>query len=98
MSVQNKKVMSIAIDPNLQEELKKYAKRRGQSVSSYVQSLVEKGLKIDVDEEPMIVGKPADGSAKPVVLRVPASLLDGDPEALKAWMEAKIVGFVSKIS
>lgn len=97
MSNQNKKVMSIAIDPTLHEELKKYAKRRGQSASSYVQSLIEKALKIDVDEEPMIVGKPADESILPVVLRVPTSL-KGDLDGLKAWMEAKIGGIVNKLS
>lgn len=94
---QNKKVMSIAIAPALHDELKKYAKRRGQSTSSYVQILIEKALTIDVDEEPMVIGKPVDDSILPVVLKVPASL-KGDVEGLKAWMEAKIGGIISKLS
>jgi len=55
MSKSNKKVMSIAIRPELHEELKKHAKRRGLSTSSYVGDLVEESVKIDIDEEPMIV-------------------------------------------
>jgi hypothetical protein len=97
MNNQNKKVMSIAIDPLLHDELKKYAKRRGQSASSYVQSLIEKALKIDVDEEPMVIGKPVDESILPVVLKIPAAL-KGDLDGLKAWMEAKVGGIISKLS
>jgi len=97
MSKQNKKVMSIAIDPDLHLDLKKYAKRRGQSASSYVQSLIEKAVKIDVDEEPMVVGRPVDESVKPVVLRVPTSLL-GDEGGLKAWLDVRTGKLAKKLS
>ena len=97
MAKQNKKVMSIAIDPDLHLELKKYAKRRGQSASSYVQNLIEKAMKIDVDEEPVIVGKPVDSSIMPVVLKIPTSL-KGDADQLKAWLDVKCSGIAKKLS
>jgi len=97
MSKQNKKVMSIAIDPDLHVELKRYAKRRGQSASSYVQNLIEKAMKIDVDEEPIILGKPVDESILPVVLKIPTTL-KGDEEALGAWMETQRAKIVKKLS
>lgn len=97
MAKQNKKVMSIAIDPDLHLELKRYAKRRGQSASSYVQSLIEKAMKIDVDEEPVVVGKPVDESIMPVVLKIPASL-KGDSDGLKAWLDVKTSGITKKLS
>ena len=72
--------------------------------------LIEKALKIDVDEEPMVIGKPADESLKslvinvpaddsimPIVLKIPVSL-KGDTEGLKAWMEAKSSGIIGKLS
>ena len=97
MAKQNKKVMSIAIDPDLHVELKRYAKRRGQSASSYVQNLIEKAMKIDVDEEPIILGKPVDESILPVVLKIPASL-KGDEDGLGAWMETQRAKLVKKLT
>lgn len=97
MAKQNKKVMSIAIDPDLHLELKRYAKRRGQSASSYVQSLIEKAMKIDVDEEPIVVGKPVDDSILPIVLKVPTSL-KGDSDGLKAWLDVSASKIAKKLS
>ena len=63
----NKKVVSIAMEPELHEQLKQYAKRKGESVSFYVGMLVNKALKLNVDDEPIIVGKPIEENVLPVV-------------------------------
>jgi hypothetical protein len=105
---QNKKVMSIAIDPELHNEVKRHSKQRGLSTSLYVHDLIEKSLKIDFNDEIVMFGKPADQnilpvlypsdqSISPVVLKIPTSL-KGDPEGLKAWLEAKVSGLVNKLS
>lgn len=89
----NKKVMSIAIRPELHDELKKYSKRRGLSASAYVGDLVEKAVKLDIDEEPMIIAKPLDEEVLPVILKVPKPLLEaGDSEQLKKWVSAQASG------
>lgn len=89
----NKKVMSIAIHPELHDELKKFSKRRGLSASSYVGDLLEKAVKLDIDEEPMIIAKPLDEEVIPVILKVPRTILDSnDQEQLKKWVLAQANG------
>lgn len=89
----NKKVMSIAIRPELHDELKKFSKRRGMSASAYVGDLVEKAVKIDIDEEPMIISKPLDEDVVPVILKVPKLLLEArDSDQLKQWVSAQASG------
>ena len=92
-----KQVMSIAIDPEIFQDLKKNSKQRGISASSFVQDLIEKSLKIDINDEIMMVGKPVDQAILPVVLKIPVSL-KGDGEGLKAWLDAKVSGLVNKLS
>jgi len=94
--VANKKVMSLAIDPDLHEELKEYSTRKGISTSSYICMLVEKGMKISIDDDPIVVGKPVDEDVLPVILKVPASLR-GDRASLKIWMDAQSAGIVNKL-
>jgi hypothetical protein len=76
----NKKVMSIAIRPELHEELKRYSKRKATSASSYVGDLIEKALKLEIDDEPVVIGKSIDeddpfvvrkrvGEKDPIVIR-----------------------------
>jgi predicted HicB family RNase H-like nuclease len=52
---ENKKVMSLAIDPELHDALKNYAKTKDTSVSSLVGDIVERIVELSVDDEPMIV-------------------------------------------
>lgn len=92
----NKKVMSIAIEPELHDELKQYSKKKGMSVSSYVGVLISKAVKLSIDDDPLVVGKPADEDVLPVILKIPGSL-KGDKEGLKAWMDAQTSGIVSKL-
>jgi hypothetical protein len=103
----NKKVMSMAIQPELHDKLKLYARRKNMSVSEFLGDLVEKSLRIDVDEDPFIVGKPADvegnptvvwksAGEMPVVLKIPVNL-KGDREGLQKWMEVQTNGIVTKL-
>jgi hypothetical protein len=106
----NKKVMSMAIEPDLHTELKKYTTRKNMSVSEYLGDLVEKALKIDVDEDPFIVGKPAEAegtptviwksseeAVMPVVLKIPAGLR-GNREGLQKWMDVQTCGIINKLA
>lgn len=93
----NKKVMSIAIEPELHESVKEYAKRKGMSASSYIGDLVRKAMRINIDDEPMVIGKPMDENVMPVVLKIPVNL-KGNGEALKAWMESQCQAIVKKLS
>lgn len=102
----NKKVMSIAIRPELHDELKKYAKRKVTSTSAYVGDLIEKALELNIDDDPFIVGKSPDepdpivvkrnAEEVPVVLKIPKKL-KGNPEQLKAWLDAQTTGIVGQL-
>jgi len=93
----NKKVVSIAMEPELHEQLKQYSKRKGESVSSYVGMLVNKSLKLNVDDEPIIVGKPIEEDVLPVVLMIPANL-KGNSSELASWLNDKMKGIYKKLS
>ncbi len=78
------KIMSFAIEANLQEKLKAYAKSKGVSNSQCVRDLIEKFV---VDEDDKI----------PVVLKIPADL-KGNKEGLASWLDARCKGLVEKLS
>jgi hypothetical protein len=92
----NKKVMSLAIDPGLHEQLKDYCERKDVSASSYLGDLIEKGVKIPVDEEPVIYGKSANENIFKVVLQIPANL-KGNKVALAEWLADQSGRLVSKL-
>lgn len=92
----NKKVMSIAIEPELHEELKEHSKRRDMSASAYIGMLVAKAVKISADDEPIVLGKPTDKEVVSVLLNIPASL-KGNKEALGEWLDTQVKGIVSKL-
>jgi hypothetical protein len=93
----NKKVMSIAILPELHEELRKLAKRKGISASTYVGNLVEQAVKLNPDDDPIVVGKPMDEEVVPIVLKIPASIVD-NLEKLKSWMDVQTSGIFKAMS
>jgi hypothetical protein len=93
----NKKVMSMAILPELHEELSRYAKRRNMSTSAYVGELITKALKINVDEDPIIIGKDPDEDIMPVILKIPVAL-KGNRVGLQKWMEVTAKGIVEKLA
>lgn len=93
----NKKVMSIAIEPELHESVKEYAKRKGVSTSAYIGDLVHKALKINIDEEPIVVGKPVDENIMAVVLKIPSEL-KGQKESLTEWLVSQCTALVKKLA
>jgi hypothetical protein len=87
----NKKVMSLAIRPELQEELRKITNIKGVSISSYVGDLVEQAIKLNPEEDAMVIGKPMDEDTKPVILKIPVLIRD-NPEKLKKWLAGQMQG------
>jgi hypothetical protein len=93
----NKKVMSIAIRPELHDELKKYSKRKGLSASTYIGNLVEQAVKLNIDDDAMVIGKPMDEEVVPVVLKIPA-VLKSNPDKLKQWMDIQSAGIIKAMT
>lgn len=93
----NKKVMSIAIMPELHDELKRFAKRKGMSTSAYLGSLAEQAVKINPDDDPMVIGRPIDEEVIPVVLKIPDKLKH-DREQLEKWMQVQTTGIVKAMT
>lgn len=93
----NKKVASFAIEPKLHDELKEYANKKGLSLSGYLTILVSQGLKLSIDDDPIVIGKPSGEEILPVILKIPANL-KGDREGLQKWMDQQTAGIVSKLS
>jgi uncharacterized radical SAM superfamily protein len=93
----NKKVMSIAIRPDLHDELKRFSKRKGLSASTYIGNLVEQAVKLNIDDDPMVIGKPVDDEVVPVVLKIPAALKNY-PDKLKQWMDVQSNGIVKAMT
>lgn len=89
--------MSIAITPELHNTVREYAKRKGNSASAYITELVEKAVKINIDEEPIIVGKPLDDNVMAVVLKIPSEL-KGNKEGLSEWLASQCVALVKKLA
>ena len=85
--------MSIAIVPDLHDRVKIYAKRKGQSTSEYVGNLIEQAVGLNIDDDPVVIGKPIDEEVKPVILKIPESLMN-DPEQLKRWLAAQMGGIL----
>jgi hypothetical protein len=82
----NKKlnIMSLSVEPEMQDKLKKFAKARDVSVSKLVRDLVDKYLVIEDD-------------VIPVILKIPTKL-KGDQDGLQKWMEMKSAAIVKALS
>jgi len=92
----NKKVMSIAILPDLHDELKKYSKRKGLSASAYVGNLVEQAVKLNIDDDPLVIGKPIDEDVTPIIIKMPVAF-KSDPEQLQDWLTAQMNGILRAV-
>ena len=93
----NKKVMSIAIRPELHDELKKLAKRKGLSASTYIGNLVEQAMKLNPDDDPIVVSKPADEDVIPVVLKIPVAF-KSNYDKLKTWLDVQSGGILKAMT
>lgn len=82
----NKKlnIMSLSVEPDMQEKLKRFAKLKDVSVSRLIRDLVDKYL---ISDEEVI----------PVILKIPSKLRT-DPENLQRWMESKSTAIVKALS
>lgn len=81
--------MSISITPKVQEEIKRYADRRGLSASLYIENLLQQALKLNIDDDPVVIGKPIDEEVVPVVLKIPAGI-KSDSEKLGKWLNLQM--------
>jgi hypothetical protein len=78
-------IMSLSLDPEIQEKLRLHAKQRTEgNVSKLVRFLAEKYL---IEDDSVI----------PVILKIPIDL-KGDQENLKKWLDTKVQGIVSALS
>ena len=93
----NKEVMSIAIKPELKVELIRYANRKGLSNSAYIGTLIEQAVKINIDDDPHVIGKPVDDDVQPVVLNIPKQYKDS-PDKLKQWLDVQTAGIVKAMT
>lgn len=82
----NKKlnIMSLSIEPEMQDRLKKIAKAKGVSVSKMIRDLVDKFLVVDED-------------SIPVILKIPLHM-KSEPESLQKWLDAKTAAIVKALS
>jgi multidrug efflux pump subunit AcrB len=87
MSEKKSKIMSLSVEPEMQDLLKSSAKKMGYSVSELVRNLVTKYLDLVVNT----------GEEIPVILQVPANLRE-DPEGLKKWLTVRTEGIVKALS
>jgi len=76
--------MSFAIEPELQDRLRAYAKRKGISNSQCVRELIDRFI---IDDDTII----------PVVLKIPVEL-KGDKEQLAVWLESRKNAILEKLS
>lgn len=85
----NKKsnIMSLSVEPEMQDHLKKVAKRKQVSVSKLVRDLIEKYLPDDDGTE----------QVDTVILKIPREVRQ-DPVKLKEWMEIRCAGIVKALS
>lgn len=83
----NKKsnIMSLSVDPEIQDRLKKVAKKRNVSVSKLVRDTIEKVLGPDED------------SVDTVILKIPAELKK-DPAELEKWVQTRMMGIVKALT
>lgn len=69
-------ILSLSMDPDIQEKLKSVAKKRDTSVSKLVRDLAEKFIN-------------EDDSVDMVVLKMPKSLR-GNEQAMREWFEKRV--------
>lgn len=93
----NKKVMSIAIKPDLEVEITKSARRKGVSKSELIGNVMEQVVKLNPDDDPVVIGKSVDEDVTQIMLKIPNSLKNF-PEKLKQWMDVQSNGIIAKMT
>jgi len=80
----NKNILSLSMDPEMQEYIDKCAKKKGVSRSKLIRDLVDKYLVTDED-------------VIPVILKIPASL-KGNGDGLQKWLDARAAAIVKALT
>lgn len=82
----NKKtnIMSLSIDLEIQEQLKKVAKKRNVSVSKLIRDMVEKNLSGDEETDT-------------VILKIPVAV-KVNSEELRKWLTSRVDAIVNKLT
>lgn len=80
--------MSLAVDSDIQDRLKKVAKQRDTSVSKLIRDILVKHLGADVEDGVVM---------DTVILKIPASL-KADSEELKKWLQVRCDSIVKAMS
>lgn len=80
-------IMSLSMEIEIQDHLKKEAKKKGISVSKLIRDLVEKCIPVVED------GVEVDT----VILKIPRSLRN-NPEELKKWLDIRRDGIVKTLA
>ena len=75
------------------KEIKKIAKRRSLSASEFVGILVGQAVKINPDEDVIVIGRPVDEDVTPVILKIPVNL-KSNPEQLEKWLNMQTSGIL----
>jgi hypothetical protein len=78
-----KNFLNLAIEPEIQAKLKKYAEVKDLSPSRVVRDLIDKYL--------------GDEEVIPVILKVPVNLR-GDRENLQKWVSTRAIAIVNKLA
>lgn len=85
MSNKKSNIMSLSVDPEIQELLKKVAKKRNISVSALVRDMVKKNLTTN------------DEDCDTVILKIPNSV-KAEPEELKKWLQLRVDAVVKALA
>jgi hypothetical protein len=85
MTVKKGTIMSLSVDPDIQEKMKLVAKKRNISVSKLIRDLVEKNLP-EIDEDVDVV-----------VLKIPVSYRS-NPDTLKQWLGLRIDAIIKALT
>ena len=85
MTTKKGTIMSLSVDPDIQEKMKLVAKKRNISVSKLIRDLVEKNLP-EIDEDVDVV-----------VLKIPVSYRS-NPDTLKQWLGLRIDAIIKALT
>lgn len=88
MTTKKSNIMSLSVDLEIQDRLKKVAKQRNVSVSKLVRDVIDKHLGPDVED-----GTTVDT----VILKIPATI-KLHPEDLKQWLQTRFDAVVKHLT
>ena len=86
MTTKKGTIMSLSIDPDIQEQMKAVAKKRDISVSKLIRDMAEKNLPVNEDEE-----------IDTVIFKIPAAV-KSNPETLRQWLTARVDAVVKALA